>query len=157
MRSQRKIYVILDSKVQILRGQCSSWPVPIDKQANGRLNTGMTLNIQNLYLWETWIAFGCYYELSMKSPVNRHGTHTPGFGSRLSSYWRTKWSNKWWCNQHASADQTPTPCVPVASPGLKPRGGVWRADTAVLSNRTGLTWAAKLLNAAALVLGTSVG
>ncbi len=32
---------------------------------------------------------------------------TPGLGSRLSTYWPTKWSNKWRCYQHTSARQTP--------------------------------------------------
>ncbi len=43
--------------------------------------------------------------------------------------------------EHTSVDQAPTPWVPVASPGFKPKGGsVWRADT-------GLAWAAKPSNA----------
>ncbi len=68
---------------------------------------------------------------------------TPGLGSRLSTYWPTKWCNKWWCNQHTSADQTPITCVPVAWAGLKPKGRVWRAGAPALSNRTGLARAAK--------------
>ncbi len=32
--------------------------------------------------------------------------------------------SKWWCNQHSLAGQTLTPCDPVASPGLKPKGRV---------------------------------
>ncbi len=54
----------------------------------------------------------------------------PGLGSRLSTCCPTKWSNNWWYSQHTSVNQTPTSCVPVASPGLKPKkgGGVWRAD-----------------------------
>ncbi len=34
------------------------------------------------------------------------------------------WPNKWRRNQHTSVDQTPTHCVPFASPGLKTKGGV---------------------------------
>ncbi len=77
-----------------------------------------------------------------------------GLGSRLSTYWHTKRSCKWWwCNQHPSADQTHIPCVPVTS--LKQKEGVWRAGAPALTIRTGLALAAKLLNAATPGLGTS--
>ncbi len=81
---------------------------------------------------------------------------TPGLGSRLSAYWPTEWSKKWWCNKHNSVDQTPIPCVPVASLGLTPKGSVWRADAPALTNETGLAWAAKPINAATPGLGTSL-
>ncbi len=58
--------------------------------------------------------------ISMCSGCQRVGM--PGLGSRLSTCCPTKRS-KWRCSQHTSADQTPIPCVPVASPGLKPKGG----------------------------------
>ncbi len=58
------------------------------------------------------------------------GSHHVGWGSNLSTCWPIKWS-KWRCRQHTSADQAPIPCVPVASPGFKPKGKVyarvWRA------------------------------
>ncbi len=62
----------------------------------------------------------------------------PGLGSRLSTYWPTKRST-WRCSQHTSVDQTPIPCIPVASPGFKQNGGggvyvKWRADTPAFSN-----------------------
>ncbi len=82
----------------------------------------------------------------------------PGQGSRLSIYWLTKWANKWWCSQHASAFKTPIPCALVASPGFKQtkKGGVWRADAPAFSNRASLAWAGKPINAAMPGLETSV-
>ncbi len=80
---------------------------------------------------------------------------TPELWSRLSTYWPKKWSNKWRCSHHTSTDQTPIPCVLVASSRLKPRGRVWRADAPALSNRAGLARAAKPKNAATPGLGTS--
>ncbi len=62
----------------------------------------------------------------------------PGLGSRLSTCWPTKWPNNWRCSQHTSVDQTPTPCVPVASPGFKPKGRVGRADTPARAKRGGV-------------------
>ncbi len=61
--------------------------------------------------------------------------------SRLSTYWRKTWSNKLRCCHHTSVDQTPIPCVPAASPGLKPniesvksrRSGDHKPDTFGLS------------------------
>ncbi len=50
-------------------------------------------NFNRLYAWCQWIGM-------------------LGQGSRLSTYWYLKQSNKWWCSHHTSADQTPTPCVP---------------------------------------------
>ncbi len=35
---------------------------------------------------------------------------------------QVKRSNKWWRNQHTYADQSPISCIPVASPGLEPKG-----------------------------------
>ncbi len=64
----------------------------------------------------------------------------PGLSSRLSTYWPINWSNKWRCSQHTSVEQTPTPCVPVASPGLKLKGSVWKADALALTNRANLAW-----------------
>ncbi len=71
----------------------------------------------------------------------------PGLGSRLSTYCPTK-RCKWWCSQHTSADQTPIPCVPVASPGLKPKGRVcmWWVGAPALSNWASLTWGPRCAN-----------
>ncbi len=60
----------------------------------------------------------------------------PGLSSRLSTYRPTKLSNKWWCSQHTTADQTLTPCV--------------------YEERTSLAWASKPVSAATPGLGTSV-
>ncbi len=79
-----------------------------------------------------------------------------GLDSRLSTYWPKKRYNESRCSQHTSTDQTPISCAPVASPELKPNGRMWRADAPALSNRTGLAWAAKPINAATPGLGTSV-
>ncbi len=45
---------------------------------------------------------------------------------------------------------TPLPInlLSLASPGLKPKGRVWKADALALTRRTSLAWAAKPLNAA---------
>ncbi len=67
-----------------------------------------------------------------------------------------KRSHEWQYSQHTSADQTPIPYVPVASPGLKPKGRMWRADAPALSNRAALAWGAKPMNAATLGLGNLV-
>ncbi len=48
----------------------------------------------------------------------------PRLGSRLSTYWPTKWFNKWWCSQHTSAKQISIPCLSVESPELKTKGRV---------------------------------
>ncbi len=86
----------------------------------------------------------CGHTWSMKWKPRRLGCQRvgmPGLGSRLSICCPTKRS-KWRCSQHAYADQTPTPCVPVASPGLKPKGRVcmWKANAPALSNRASSTW-----------------
>ncbi len=62
----------------------------------------------------------------------------PGLaGSRLSTYWPTKWSNKWRCSElHTSAEQTPTPCAPVALSGLNQKGG---CSSALKPDRLGLS------------------
>ncbi len=67
---------------------------------------------------------------------------TPGLGSRLSTYWPTKWPNNWQCSLHTSVDQTPIPCVPVESPGLKPNGMVCEERTlrALKPDRIGLSY-----------------
>ncbi len=59
----------------------------------------------------------------------------PELGHRWSTYWQTNRSNRWRCNHYTSAGQAPIPCIPVASPGLKPIGRVWRADVPALKNR----------------------
>ncbi len=82
---------------------------------------------------------------------------TPGLGSRLSTLWPTKWSNKWRCSQHTSADQTPIPYVLASSPWLKPKGRVceeWMLRR--YQNRTSLAWAAKPITAATPRRGTSM-
>ncbi len=80
---------------------------------------------------QVWLASGCQW------------VGMPVLSSSLSTYWPTKWSNQWWCSQHTSDDQTPIPCVPAASPGMKPKARVWRANALAFTNRTSLTWAAK--------------
>ncbi len=87
--------------------------------------------------------------------IFKQSVGTPGLGSRLSTYWPTKWPKKLWCNQHTSTDQTHTPCVPVSSPGFKPKGKAWRAG-ALKPDKLNLAWAAKPINAMAPGLETSV-
>ncbi len=83
----------------------------------------------------------------LSHPWRRVGT--PGLGSKLSTYWHTKW----WCDQHTSTDQTPI----LASPGLNPKGRVWIVDVPALSNQTGLACGVRpIINTATPGLGTSV-
>ncbi len=55
----------------------------------------------------------------------------PGLGSRLSTYWKTKFPNKWQRNPHTSVDQTPIPCVTWIK---TKREGAWRAVALALLN-----------------------
>ncbi len=86
------------------------------------------------------------------------GVCLPRLGSGLNTYWHktvnTKRS-KWRCSHHTSADLTPIPFVPVASPGLKPKERVRSTDSPALTYRTGLVWAAKPITATTPWLGTS--
>ncbi len=72
-----------------------------------------------------------------------------GLGNRLSTYWRTTWSNKWRYSQHTSFIS----CVPIVSPGLRLKRRVWRADASALPNRTGVPWAARPINVTTMGLG----
>ncbi len=63
----------------------------------------------------------------------------PGLGSRLSTYWPTKWPSKSWCSQHTSTKQTSIPSAPVSSPGFKPKGRVCEERT-LRRSQTVQTW-----------------
>ncbi len=97
-----------------------------------------------LLLCHTWLVIAlCAYCNRLQS------VGMPGLSGRLSTYWPTKLPNKCWCNKNTSVDQTPIPCVPIVSRGLKQkREGVQRADSPVLADWASLVWAAKSINAA---------
>ncbi len=67
------------------------------------------------------------------------GFCTLGLGSWLSTYWPTTLSKKCLCNHHTYAYQTPIPCVPVASRGLKPTGRVCE-EWMLRRSQTGQAW-----------------
>ncbi len=75
--------------------------------------------------------------LAVSEPCSCYVVDMPGLFSRSSTYCPTKWSTEWRCSQRTSADQTPIPWVPVASPGFKPKGRLYmrRAGALALSNR----------------------
>ncbi len=81
------------------------------------------LPYHSVFEWQRWNL----YTVTRASSNGCQRVGTPELGSRLSTYLSTKLS-KWQCSQHASADQAPIASVSFASPGLKPKGRVWRAD-----------------------------
>ncbi len=106
------------------------------------------INTKNKEVWATLGLGNFFYKFSsrwLRHVVRwqwREGCQsvcTPGLGSRLSTKWHTKGPI------NGNVGSTPSPCVPVVPPGLKPKrgGGVWRADAPALINRTALAWTAK--------------
>ncbi len=67
---------------------------------------------------------------------------------RLSFYWSWKCYSKLRCFQYASIENIHTPAFTSAPPALKLKGKVRRVDAPAVSNRAGLVWTAKSLNAA---------